>query len=64
MIRPTEDLLDEVTTAYVAMRAAVRRYRHADTELRRAENSDDPERLNRAGTRYAIAKINLVKHLK
>lgn len=52
----TRDKLD-------ATRKAVRRFHNADTELRRAENAGDPERLNKAGTAYALAKINLFKFI-
>jgi hypothetical protein len=55
------EILDELSPAYEAMAKAVRRFKNADTELRRAENAGDPIRLNKAGTAYAIAKINLMK---
>ncbi len=38
---------------------AIKRLRRAETELRRAISAADPERQNRAGTSYAIAKIKL-----
>lgn len=38
---------------------AIRKFRNADTELRRAENSGEQPRLNKAGTRYACAKADL-----
>lgn len=43
------------------MRKAVRRLKRADTEMDRAGNVDDPPRLNKAGTAYAMAKISLFK---
>lgn len=53
-----------MTATYCTLRDAVRRLKRADTELRRAGNADNPERLNRAGTDYAVAKINLFKLVK
>ena len=38
---------------------AIKRLRNAETEMRRAMSAADPERQNRAGTVYAIAKIRL-----
>lgn len=41
------------------LRKAVRRLKRADTETSRADNSGEPVRINKAGTAYAMAKINL-----
>lgn len=41
------------------IKKALRRLRNADVELRRAANSGDTVRINKAGTSYAMAKINL-----
>jgi len=38
------------------LQKAVRTFRNADTEYRRASNAGEQPRLNRAGTRYACAK--------
>lgn len=43
------------------LEAAVKRFRNADTEFRRAKSADDGNRLNRAGTAYATAKYRLFK---
>ncbi len=42
-----------------ALLKAVRSFRRADTEFHRANNTGEQPRLNKAGTRYAIAKIKL-----
>lgn len=64
MQKQADELLDRITQSYCDLRDATRRLKRADTELRRAGNADDPERLNRAGTAYAIAKSNLFKFVK
>jgi hypothetical protein len=63
-MKQADDLLDEALAAYATLRGAVNRVKRADTEMRRAENSDDAQRLNRAGTAYAVAKIQLFKLVK
>lgn len=40
---------------------AVYRFQRADTERRRAINAADPERINRAGGSYVVAKFKLFK---
>ncbi len=41
------------------LRRAVWRFERADTELRRADNAGEQPRLQKAGNRYAMARIHL-----
>jgi hypothetical protein len=43
---------------------ALRSFRSADTEFTRASNTGEQPRLNKAGTRYAIAKHRLFRALE
>lgn len=63
-MKQADELLDTITNTYCVLRDATRRLKRADTEMTRATNAGDPDRLNKAGTAYAIAKINLFKLVK
>jgi len=45
------------------LRKAVRSFQNADTEYRRAKYTGEQPRLNKAGTRYVIAKHRMFKAL-
>jgi hypothetical protein len=65
---------DAMTAIYLAMHRAspggdevvkaVKAFRNADIEYRRAKNADEQPRLNRAGTRYACAKFKMFTALE
>ena len=46
------------------LRAAIRSFERADTEMRRAENAGEQPRLQRAGNRWATARYRLFQAAK